>query len=127
MKIHVKQLPCPEVEFRAKLAAYINAREAHKETEGEPAPIPEFEILRTIADSGMILEVFDGDEPLPDNNTPAPVRAILALERANPITHRGQREFYLGFGEAFPQFKETHLYKESKRVDDLIRAERAKL
>ena len=56
-----------------------------------------------------------------------PLENIKALERENPITHRGQREFYLGFGEAYPQFKETHLYKEAKRVDDAIRAERAKL
>lgn len=56
-----------------------------------------------------------------------PLQNIKTLEVENPITHRGQREFYLGFGEAFPQFKETHLYKEAKRVDDAIRAERAKL
>ena len=57
----------------------------------------------------------------------APIAEMARLEQENPITHRGQREFYIGFGDAFPQFKETHLYKEAKRVDDLIRAERAKL
>jgi hypothetical protein len=56
-----------------------------------------------------------------------PLLNIKRLEIENPITHRGQREFYLGFGDAFPQFKETHLYKEAKRVDDAIKAERAKL
>jgi len=58
---------------------------------------------------------------------PLAMQTIERLEQENPITHRGQREFYLGFGAAFPQFQETHLYKEAKRVDDAIRAERAKL
>jgi hypothetical protein len=56
-----------------------------------------------------------------------PLRTIAYLEERARLTHRGFREFFIGFGESFPQFKETHLYKEAKRVDDLIRAERAKL
>jgi len=52
MNLHCRQLPCRKAEFLAKLSAYNNAREAHKLTEGVPAPFPEYEILRTIYEAG---------------------------------------------------------------------------
>lgn len=52
---------------------------------------------------------------------------IQRVEDATPITHRALREFFVGFGEVNPAFKETVLYKKAKAADDAIRAERAKL
>lgn len=57
----------------------------------------------------------------------APLHNINGLERDNPIAHRALREFFLGFGEAQPAFKDTLLYKRVKTVDDAIKVERAKL
>lgn len=129
MLLHRNQLPCDESEFRKKLAAYIAEREAHKTTVGVPAPFPEFEILRDIADAGGALEIQD-DPPQPEPvepPEPTPVQIIEGIERANPITHRALREFFLGFGELQPEFKETLLYKRIKSVDDAVKVERAKL
>jgi hypothetical protein len=58
---------------------------------------------------------------------PSPIEVITETEQRNPITHRALREFFIGFGEAQPAFKETLLYKRVKAVDDAIKAERAKL
>jgi hypothetical protein len=83
------------------------------------------------ADGETVMEndVLPAAESLSDHE-PEQERArkeIVGLESINPITHRALREFFIGFGDQFPQFKETHLYQECKRVDDLIRVERAKL
>jgi hypothetical protein len=129
MLVNKSQLPCPEPEFRAKLAEYLAAREAHSRTIDVPAPFPEFEIFRTIAEQGGDLIVVDNEDDGPPvaDNLPEPVKTILSIERVNPITHRALREFFIGFGDQFPQFKETRLYQRCKEVDDLIRVERAKL
>lgn len=74
MRLHVKQLPCPRAEFEAKLAAYLAEREAHKSTVGVPAPFPEFEIMRAIADQGGACEIYDDPppaEPTPEERTAA--------------------------------------------------------
>lgn len=68
------------------------------------------------------LEAFDPADPKIEA-----VETITKMEASNPITHRALREFFLGFGEAQPAFKDTLLYKRVKAVDDAIRAERAKL
>lgn len=70
-----------------------------------------------------------GNTPEPADPEPSetPVGKIVDMEVKNPITHRALREFFLGFGEAQPAFKDTLLYKRVKVVDDAIRAERAKL
>lgn len=127
MLIHVKQLPCPEAEFRTKLNEYLAARKNHAETVGVPAPFPPFEIMRTIAESGGNVDIYGGDEPPPPDDTPAPLKTIVALESMSPFTHRSLREFFIGFGEVNTAFQQTLLYKRAKAVDDLIRAERAKL
>lgn len=79
MLINRKQLPCPEVEFRAKLADYIKAREAHKETVGEPAPFPEFEIFRNIAASGGKFAIVDEEGETPEPTEPLDYKALRLL------------------------------------------------
>lgn len=61
MKLHVTQLPCAELDFLSKLAAYKAEREAHALTVGVPAPFPEYEIFRTIVDRGGEL-IIERDE-----------------------------------------------------------------
>lgn len=48
MKIHESQLPCPEGELRAALDNYKAALTEHALTEGVPAPLPAYEILRNL-------------------------------------------------------------------------------
>ncbi len=57
MRIHEKQLPCDEATFLAKFDAYRAAREAHKLTEGVPAPFPEFEVFRVLYERGDAPEI----------------------------------------------------------------------
>lgn len=48
MRIHESQLPCPEAELRAALGNYKAALTEHALTEGVAAPLPAFEILRSL-------------------------------------------------------------------------------
>lgn len=57
IKIDASQLPCEEGLFLLKLAAYRQAREDHKTTIGVPAPLPEYDLLRTIVDRGQEVEI----------------------------------------------------------------------
>lgn len=57
MKLHRRQLPCPKAHFLSALETYTAAMLAHAATEGTPAPFPEFEILRSILESGEPLEI----------------------------------------------------------------------
>lgn len=52
MKLHISQLPCDEATFLEKLDAYKAERAAHALTVDVPAPLPEYEIFRTIVDQG---------------------------------------------------------------------------
>lgn len=54
-------------------------------------------------------------------------RTIVAIEIANPITHRALRELILSIGEAFPAAKDTVFYQRVLQVELAIRAERSKL
>jgi hypothetical protein len=72
-------------------------------------------------------EIADAQARTAVENATAPLREMERLERENPITHRALREFFIGFGEAQPAFKETLLYKRAKAADDAIKLEREKL
>lgn len=132
-----------------------------------------------IAPGGQIVEFADKEFPVhadmtwaevPDDTTvddryedgevvkpppppePTPAERIVAIERANPVTHRAQREDHLfarfvdrslrekinaldaelaALGNRapapLPEIPETYGEKVVKRVDDEIKAERAKL
>ncbi len=78
--------------------------------------------------------LIEGDvlPPLADLSDPPTERELAAqkipaLEKATPITHRALREFFIGFGAAFPDFQQTLLYQRAKATDDAIKIERAKL
>lgn len=58
MQIQRRNLPCDKATFLQKLNAYVAAMQAHASTEGVPAPFPEFEIFRTIFESGETLEIL---------------------------------------------------------------------
>lgn len=79
MKLHISQLPCDEPTFRSKLAAYLAELEAHKLTVGVPAPFPEYEIMRTIADQGGELEVYE--DPPAEPPTPEQLEAAELLRK----------------------------------------------
>jgi hypothetical protein len=77
MNIHISRLPASEADVRAALVDYRAALEAHKLTEGVPAPWPAFEVLRDIVAAGDQFAVVVDDEPAP----PDP----LALKRASAL------------------------------------------
>lgn len=79
MLIHKHQLPCTEQEFRTKLADYLAAREAHANTVGQPAPFPEFEIFRAIAESGGELAIVDNEGENPEPTKPLDYKALRLL------------------------------------------------
>lgn len=79
MLINRKQLPCDEADFREKLAAYLSEREAHKSTVGVPAPFPEFEIFRAIAESGGELAIVDNEGENPEPTKPLDYKALRLL------------------------------------------------
>lgn len=85
VRIHVKQLPCAEQEFRQKFTEYLQAREAHKETVGVPAPMPEYEVFRTIADVGAELEIYEDPKP----EVPEPTPPTYADLRRDEYNRRG--------------------------------------
>lgn len=59
------QLPCPEADLRAALQRYVDAREAHKSTVGEPAPWPEHDIIFDILRHGGEFTVVYPPPPSP--------------------------------------------------------------
>lgn len=79
MLIERHLLPCPESEFREKLAGYLKALEAHKTTVGKPAPFPEFEIFRAIAESGGKLAIVDNEGETPEPTEPLDYKALRLL------------------------------------------------
>jgi hypothetical protein len=79
MLLQKTQLPCPEPEFREKLSDYLAAREAHKLTVGMPAPLPEFEVFRTIADKGGEFAVVENEGEAPEPSEPRDYRALRLL------------------------------------------------
>lgn len=68
-------LPATEIELRAALADYRSALDAHRLTEGVPAPWPDYDVLRDIVAAGGDFEVLD-DLPPP---LTVRERALLAL------------------------------------------------
>lgn len=80
MRIHAKELPCPESAFREGLADYLAAREDHKNTVDIPAPLPAFEIMRVIAEGGGKLEIYDDPAPTPPTES-----ELLAASKAGKV------------------------------------------
>lgn len=61
--IHVSRLPADESTVRAALASYQAELAAHALTVGQPAPWPQFEILRDIVAAGGDFIAVHDDEP----------------------------------------------------------------
>lgn len=59
MKLHVMQLPCDRKVFEELYQKYVSEMEAHKETKNVPAPLPEYDLMRSIYESGEPLEIFE--------------------------------------------------------------------
>lgn len=57
MRIQQSQLPCSEADLRAALNDYKSELAAHALTEGVPAPLPAYEILRNI----VRVEIVNGE------------------------------------------------------------------
>lgn len=81
MKLRVEQLPCSLPEFHAKLLAYMLDRVAHRLKENTPAPFPEFELLRAVAEKIEAGESFEVefDPPLAPDQT-ATIAALAKKE-----------------------------------------------
>jgi hypothetical protein len=62
-------LPIPETEFRDKFAQYQAAVKAHADTEGVPAPFPEYAFFRTILAHGGEFRVEPA--PVPESSVAA--------------------------------------------------------
>jgi hypothetical protein len=78
-RINEELLPVDEATLRASLASYHAALEAHKTTEGVPAPWPEYEILREIVAAGGEFEVIPA--PLPPEATPEELEAFALAQK----------------------------------------------
>lgn len=112
MRLHETQLPCPKDEFLSKLSVYTAERVAHKLTAGVPAPMPELEILRTIYESGGVVEIYaDPESPppvIPEPQPLTPQQKIAKMERDGIPEQkidggyiRGVREYMLGGAAMF--------------------------
>lgn len=95
-------LPVPEADLRAALQRYNDALEAHKLTEGEPAPWPEHEIIFEIMASGGNFSVAEEeilepefDDSLEGRNT----RIDAAADRA--------RRRYVPFASVVPEYQQA--------------------
>lgn len=85
MRLHVKQIPYTMQDFQVKMLNYFMQRLAHRLTANIPAPFPEDEIFRTIAErieAGELVEFFD-DTPLP---SPEPLPATPLPVSSSPST-----------------------------------------
>jgi hypothetical protein len=85
MKIEIASLPVAVADFHVGLTNYLLARVAHRLTEGQPAPFPDYEIYRMIAErieNGEKLEIVDTRDPVilnpPMPPTPADIAAAVA-------------------------------------------------
>ena len=100
-KIPRSQLPAPEAVLRDALAKYVAELEAHKLTIGEPAPWPEFELLRELAQECEDFEVVVDDNgtaadvPLtpPRSSDTARAELLAHLATTPPGTLPGLREY----------------------------------
>jgi len=64
--IYKSRLPKPEADVRADLAQWRNQVAEHALTVGQPAPFPEYELLRYLEDGFLVLDEEDSsDEKLP--------------------------------------------------------------
>lgn len=82
--IHRTRLPVPEAELRARLAAYKSALDAHRFTEGVPAPFPEFkdelDAILNDPDQDFVVE----DDPVsPSPPPPTPEQLANRQRRAD--------------------------------------------
>ncbi len=68
MRIHITEIPYDVAVFHIKLQNYLLERNAHRLTQNVPAPFPEHEILRVIAErieTGESVEIYDDRPPHP--------------------------------------------------------------
>ena len=93
LKIHSTRVP-DESALRAALARYLAALAAHAVSVGEPAPWPEFEVLREIAahPSRDFVVGFDPEPPAPVPPTAADL-ARGELMRLDAASVRSMREW----------------------------------
>lgn len=84
MRIHIRQIPFSLSEFHVRFTNYLLARTRHRLTEGVPAPFPEHEIFRVLAERiecGEPIEIYDDAPPdaaiktLPELMTQAEIEA----------------------------------------------------
>lgn len=75
MQILREQLPCQEDQFRAAAERYRAALAEHAQSVGQPAPWPEYEELRVVAQHGFQFEVVDPAPP-----PPPPQQFVTRLE-----------------------------------------------
>jgi hypothetical protein len=122
--------PGTKQELLDRIAAFAAACEAHKLTVGEPAP-REIDLVETLYGSGAEFDVYTEPPPAPP---PPPLTArqiveknILDIEIANPITHRGLREFVLAVASKFPEAAGLPGVQRVKVADDQIKLLRAQL
>lgn len=96
-KLLESSLPCPEATLRASLTSYKQALLAHSATEGEAAPFPEFEILRSIAKvvqgAGDSVEVVGDFQVIPEERVEE-----LPDQSVTKVTMRQARLALLGAG-----------------------------
>lgn len=138
LTIHEFQLPAPEADVRAALAAYKAALEAHSTTVGVPAPFPEYEVLRAILATGGDFTVIPAVvPPMPPVLTPNDQidAQINEIER-NALAPRKVREIVMDHAvdmasKQTPPLTEAELYaadigyRRLKDLDEQIKALRA--
>lgn len=96
MEIERERLPVQESELRASLERYLAELEAHRTSVGQPAPWPEFEILRAIAESGGELVVIDPPPPPPPTDEEIYRKKIRDIDNARELNMRAGGVFWAG-------------------------------
>lgn len=85
MKLPSNTLPLSAEQFITEFEAYAAQRDAHKLTEGIPAPFPSHEVFRVMyerMERGEEIEIFDTGEPEP------PIDLAEELTRDKPLLRK---------------------------------------